>query len=208
MPKVWSTSVNEPPQSKELSASLKHPLLEVHRALEAVRWIYTLGADWTPAECREVLDRMSPFLGRQYLDGSQTRLVSSNLLMLIWAAVGDAYRELSDFTAAAEAYRHATGFRPSCAYGDYYADIALSHSLTHHYEVALLALEGGGKDWSRYKWSMRTVAHVYSFARHPFGYIVHLKETLRRGRRIRELRRRIEIQGRKGGCTGIDRIDC
>ena len=165
--------------------------LEVDRALNSVRWIHTLGSDWTPDECREVLSRMSPFLNRPFLDGSKSRLVSNNLLMLIWGVVGDAHRELGEISASAGAYQKACSFRPSCAYGDFYADITLKYNMSDHYETALRSLVVGTQNWATYDRKLRTFAHVWSFARHPLSYLRHLKHTVRRGRRVRELHRRL-----------------
>ena len=166
--------------------------LEVDRALEAVWWLYSLGATWTPEQCDQVLQRMSVFLDRQYLDGSSTRLVSNNLLMLIWAAVGDAHRELGDIRSTVEAYQRASSFRPSCSYGDYYAEITIKHNIQEHYRTALHTLEAGTQNWSEYSGQIRLFANFLSFMRHPLSYLQHLKYGLMRKRRMRILRRRLD----------------
>jgi hypothetical protein len=183
--------VDSESQVEHAGPSHDEPLLEVQRAFNAVHWLYSLGSEWTPDECREVLDRMSPFLDRPNLDGSKSRTVSNNLLMLIWSAVGDAHLELGQIAASADAYRHACEFRPSCAYGDFYADITLKHNLSEHYQPALRSLEVGVEEWAKYGRELRVFAQFWSFCRAPWGYVRHIKHVYRRKQRIRELHRRI-----------------
>ena len=160
--------------------------------MRVIRFVWDLGAYPRKHQWQQVLSMAEPFLSTQYLKGVESRRTSDRVLALVWTVVGDAHRELGRPLEAAEAYGKAFQFTPGTGCTDFYVKLVLKHSMTDHYATALEAMDVGSEVWRERSLFTRVFGHIISIVRSPWFFVsVYVPDRLLRGRRRRELQRRI-----------------
>ena len=168
---------------------------EVGRAKGLILEIVGRGRNITPDQYRDLLQRLSPFLIREDLEGADSKSQSDHLISLLWAAVGDARAKLGDPQRAATAYAFSTKFHALTAVFDNYARIVLEHDLTEHFAMAITSLVEGEKNNRATSIVQRFLMHLIWIMRSPWGYIMGWKERFLRVSRRRQLEARLREPG-------------
>ena len=163
---------------------------EAGRAKRLILEIIARGRNITLDQYRELLQRISPFLIREELEGADSKAQSNHLLSLLWAAVGDAHAKLEDPQRAATAYAFSTKFHPLTGVFDNYARIVLKHDLKEHFATAITSLVEGEENNRATSIVQRFLMHLIWILRFPCGYFMHWKERLHRASRRRQLEAR------------------
>lgn len=153
---------------------------------------------------------MAPFRDVQFLAGSPSVDASNGFMSLVWHFTGDAHREVGRPLEAAECYNVAVELRPSLALADVYMCLVLRHGYVFHYETALRSLAEGRKNQRAMPFRILLAAWCIGFLHSPKSLLTLWKNFAVRGRRRRELVRRIDnmrsaSDSQTTGCTPSQR---